>query len=153
MIAILELSFVILLCHPREYIYVRTSLGICVVRRNLLSVNTADNDFIIVILIFNMKSLVGLVISFILLQAASAYDKSAASSWAQSCAMGCSECPNDSSCECTSFTTHAWFMEAGDMAMKVFAKISGLTSRPESMLDGNLLELPNLLSMLETLSS
>lgn len=35
------------------------------------------------------------------------YDKSAASSWAQSCSHGCSECPDDSTCGCTYFTTHA----------------------------------------------
>lgn len=37
----------------------------------------------------------------------SAYDKTAAQTWAQSCAYGCSECPDDSSCGCTYFTTHA----------------------------------------------
>jgi hypothetical protein len=36
-----------------------------------------------------------------------AYDKSSASSWAESCAYGCSECPDDSTCGCTYFTTHA----------------------------------------------
>eukprot|EP01038_Epipyxis_sp_PR26KG_P006478 gene6478-8910_t len=35
------------------------------------------------------------------------YDKDAATSWAQSCAYGCSECPDDSTCGCTYFTTHA----------------------------------------------
>lgn len=35
------------------------------------------------------------------------YDKDAATAWAQSCANGCSECPDDSSCGCTYFTTHA----------------------------------------------
>lgn len=35
------------------------------------------------------------------------YDKSAASTWAESCAFGCSECPDDSTCGCTYFTTHA----------------------------------------------
>ena len=37
----------------------------------------------------------------------SAYDASAAASWAESCAYGCTECPDNSSCECTMFTTHA----------------------------------------------
>jgi hypothetical protein len=36
-----------------------------------------------------------------------AYDKNAAVSWAESCAYGCSECPDDNSCGCTYFTTHA----------------------------------------------
>ncbi len=36
-----------------------------------------------------------------------AYDKSAAASWAQGCAYGCTECPDSSACECTMFTTHA----------------------------------------------
>ena len=36
-----------------------------------------------------------------------AYDKSAATQWAQSCAYGCTECPDDQSCGCTYFTTHA----------------------------------------------
>lgn len=35
------------------------------------------------------------------------YDKTAAATWAQSCAYGCTECPDDSSCGCTYFTTHA----------------------------------------------
>jgi hypothetical protein len=37
----------------------------------------------------------------------SVYDKSAASTWAQNCAYGCTECPDDSTCGCTYFTTHA----------------------------------------------
>lgn len=35
------------------------------------------------------------------------YSKDAATTWAQSCAYGCTECPDDSSCTCTLFTTHA----------------------------------------------
>ena len=35
------------------------------------------------------------------------YDKSAAALWAESCAYGCTECPDDSTCGCTYFTTHA----------------------------------------------
>lgn len=41
------------------------------------------------------------------LAAYAAYDKTAAKDWAESCAFGCSECPDDSSCGCTYFTTHA----------------------------------------------
>lgn len=36
-----------------------------------------------------------------------AYDKNAATTWAESCAYGCTECPDDSTCGCTYFTTHA----------------------------------------------
>ncbi len=36
-----------------------------------------------------------------------AYDKTQASDWAKSCAYGCDECPDDSTCTCTYFTTHA----------------------------------------------
>ncbi len=35
------------------------------------------------------------------------FDHNAAAEWAESCAYGCSECPDDSSCGCTYFTTHA----------------------------------------------
>ena len=47
-----------------------------------------------------------LVVSFVA-AAQAGYDAAAAASWAQSCAYGCSECPDDSSCTCTYFTTHA----------------------------------------------
>lgn len=36
-----------------------------------------------------------------------AYDKNSAKEWGESCAYGCDECPDDSSCGCTYFTTHA----------------------------------------------
>ncbi len=36
-----------------------------------------------------------------------AFDHNAAAEWAESCAFGCSECPDDNSCGCTYFTTHA----------------------------------------------
>ncbi len=36
-----------------------------------------------------------------------AFDKASAASWAQDCAFGCGECPDDGSCGCTYFTTHA----------------------------------------------
>lgn len=35
------------------------------------------------------------------------YDKTSAKTWAESCAYGCTECPDDSTCGCTYFTTHA----------------------------------------------
>jgi hypothetical protein len=53
-----------------------------------------------------MKSFLNLWISIFSLTEAG-YDKNAASSWAESCAFGCSECPDDSTCGCTYFTTHA----------------------------------------------
>lgn len=37
----------------------------------------------------------------------SSFDHNAAAEWAESCAYGCSECPDDNSCGCTYFTTHA----------------------------------------------
>ncbi len=43
----------------------------------------------------------------LILAVVSAYDYNAAASWAESCAYGCSECPDDDSCGCTYFTTHA----------------------------------------------
>lgn len=46
-----------------------------------------------------------LIVAFV--ASTAAYDKSGAASWAQGCATGCSECPDDSSCGCTYFTTHA----------------------------------------------
>lgn len=36
-----------------------------------------------------------------------AYDRYAASSWAQECAFGCNECPSDPTCDSTYFTTRA----------------------------------------------
>ena len=50
-----------------------------------------------------------IIIAFLIIicAATATYDKSSASSWAQGCAHGCSECPDDSSCGCTYFTTHA----------------------------------------------
>jgi len=36
-----------------------------------------------------------------------AYDRESAVSWAQSCAFGCKDCPNDLTCKSTYFTTHA----------------------------------------------
>lgn len=54
-----------------------------------------------------MKFLTQLLISMLGLSYATTYDKNAATSWAESCAFGCSECPDDSSCGCTYFTTHA----------------------------------------------
>lgn len=39
--------------------------------------------------------------------AVNAFDHNAATVWAESCAYGCSECPDDQSCGCTYFTTHA----------------------------------------------
>lgn len=38
---------------------------------------------------------------------AAAYSKTAAADWAVQCAYGCTECPADTSCGCTLFTTHA----------------------------------------------
>lgn len=38
---------------------------------------------------------------------AASFDHNAAAEWAESCAFGCSECPDDNSCGCTYFTTHA----------------------------------------------
>lgn len=35
------------------------------------------------------------------------FDHNACTDWAQSCAYGCSECPDDQTCGCTYFTTHA----------------------------------------------
>eukprot|EP01031_Cornospumella_fuschlensis_P012419 gene12419-15175_t len=54
-----------------------------------------------------MYSAVVIAFFLSLIAAVSAYDKNAASAWAESCAYGCSECPDDSSCTCTYFTTHA----------------------------------------------
>ena len=58
-----------------------------------------------------MQNIIKLVIAIALLgnsiNLTNAYDKSAASSWAQSCAYGCTECLDDSTCGCTYFTTHA----------------------------------------------
>jgi hypothetical protein len=42
-----------------------------------------------------------------LLSLVNAYDKDVATTWAETCAYGCSECPDDSTCGCTYFTTHA----------------------------------------------
>lgn len=36
-----------------------------------------------------------------------AFDHNACAEWAESCAYGCDECPDDQSCGCTYFTTHA----------------------------------------------
>lgn len=44
---------------------------------------------------------------FLLFNLVKAYDKDAATNWAQDCAYGCTECPDDSTCGCTYFTTHA----------------------------------------------
>lgn len=35
------------------------------------------------------------------------FDHNACTEWAESCAYGCSECPDDQTCGCTYFTTHA----------------------------------------------
>lgn len=35
------------------------------------------------------------------------FDHNACAEWAESCAYGCDECPDDQSCGCTYFTTHA----------------------------------------------
>ena len=35
------------------------------------------------------------------------FDHNACAEWAESCAYGCAECPDDQSCGCTYFTTHA----------------------------------------------
>ena len=43
-----------------------------------------------------------MTISFVM-----AFDHNACAEWAESCAYGCSECPDDQSCGCTYFTTHA----------------------------------------------
>ena len=51
-----------------------------------------------------------LIIGFVLinfLMTVMSYDKTQASDWAKSCAYGCDEYPDDSSCGCTYFTTHA----------------------------------------------
>ncbi len=48
-----------------------------------------------------------LFFSLNLLVSTDAYDKIQASDWAKSCAFGCDECPDDSTCGCTYFTTHA----------------------------------------------
>jgi len=51
-----------------------------------------------------MKLLIAFVLYFNLV---TAYDKYAASYWARDCAFGCNECPRDSTCGSTHFTTHA----------------------------------------------
>jgi len=51
-----------------------------------------------------MKLLGAFILLFNLVRA---YDKYAAAYWAQSCAFGCKECPNDSRCGSTNFTTYA----------------------------------------------
>jgi hypothetical protein len=51
-----------------------------------------------------MRFLSVLVVFFHLVKA---YDKEAAAFWGQDCAFGCKECPNDSTCGATYFTTHA----------------------------------------------
>jgi len=49
-----------------------------------------------------------LLIAFVFLfNLVTSYDKYTASSWATDCAFGCKECPSDSTCEHTYFTTHA----------------------------------------------
>lgn len=55
-----------------------------------------------------------------------AFDGSAAASWAQSCAYGCTECPDSSACECTMFTTHA--LTHGSWGYGEFAGCSTLWS-------------------------
>ncbi len=54
-----------------------------------------------------MMSLLLLVLVAVAVHTTFAYDKDAAATWAQGCAYGCSECPDDSTCGCTYFTTHA----------------------------------------------
>lgn len=48
-----------------------------------------------------------LVLLSLLFGLVNAYDKDAATNWAENCAYGCNECPDDSTCGCTYFTTHA----------------------------------------------
>jgi hypothetical protein len=49
-----------------------------------------------------------LIVSLLLVaQVATAFDHNAAAEWAEGCAYGCSECPDDQSCTCTLFTTKA----------------------------------------------
>ena len=48
-----------------------------------------------------------IIICAIIIATSSAFDHNAATEWAESCAYGCSECPDDQSCGCTYFTTHA----------------------------------------------
>lgn len=47
------------------------------------------------------------IVSSLFVTFSQAYNKDAATQWAQNCAYGCSECPDDSTCGCTYFTTHA----------------------------------------------
>ena len=47
------------------------------------------------------------LITLLVASSTAAFDHNACAEWAESCAYGCSECPDDQSCGCTYFTTHA----------------------------------------------